>query len=198
MKDPYKTLGVAHTANDEEIQKAYKQLVKKYHPDLHPNDAHAAKMMADVNEAYDAITKNTREAQYYRSGGTEEGAARARQQQQQQSPYNGYGWPFGGYDTGSSSTGGSGSGNRTGNTDSNGNPYYGDYDPFDNFDPFEWFNTSSTQQTGQHQQQHQRQSTVFFPGGSCLGWIIAMVILNAVFAILLNGCQSIFYGFGRL
>ena len=33
MRDPYEVLGVARTASDSEIKTAYRELVKKYHPD---------------------------------------------------------------------------------------------------------------------------------------------------------------------
>ena len=55
VQDPYKVLGVATDASDEEVKKAYRDLIKKYHPDLHPGDAEAAKKMNDVNAAYDQI-----------------------------------------------------------------------------------------------------------------------------------------------
>jgi len=55
VQDPYKVLGVSSGASDEEITKAYRSLVKKYHPDLHPGDTEAAKKMSEINEAYDRI-----------------------------------------------------------------------------------------------------------------------------------------------
>ncbi len=55
VQDPYKVLGVAPDASDEEVKKAYRDLIKKYHPDLHPGDAEAAKKMNDINAAYDQI-----------------------------------------------------------------------------------------------------------------------------------------------
>ena len=59
VADPYKVLGVSPDASDEEIKKAYRELTKKYHPDLNPGDEHAAQMMNDVNTAYDMIKSGT-------------------------------------------------------------------------------------------------------------------------------------------
>ena len=50
-KDYYAALGVAKTASEEEIKKAYKQQVKKYHPDLNPDSKTAEAKMKEVNEA---------------------------------------------------------------------------------------------------------------------------------------------------
>ena len=54
-QDPYKVLGVSPGASDEEVKKAYRELIKKYHPDLNPGDQEAARKMQQVNEAYDQI-----------------------------------------------------------------------------------------------------------------------------------------------
>ena len=55
VQDPYKVLGVSPDASDEEIKKAYRDLTKKYHPDLNPGDETAANKMNDINAAYDQI-----------------------------------------------------------------------------------------------------------------------------------------------
>jgi DnaJ-class molecular chaperone len=55
MTDPYETLGVSKTASAEEIQKAYRQLAKKHHPDLNPGDKSAEEKFKDVTAAYDLL-----------------------------------------------------------------------------------------------------------------------------------------------
>ena len=52
IDDPYKVLGVSRDASDEDIKRAYRQLAKKYHPDLNPGDKVAAQKMQEVNAAY--------------------------------------------------------------------------------------------------------------------------------------------------
>ena len=61
IDDPYKVLGVSPDASDEEIKRAYRRLAKKYHPDLNPGDAEAARKMQQVNDAYEQI-KNPQKA----------------------------------------------------------------------------------------------------------------------------------------
>lgn len=65
--DPYKVLGVSPNASDDEIQKAYRRLVKKYHPDVNPGDENAEKKMREINAAYDQI-RNIREGKASYSG----------------------------------------------------------------------------------------------------------------------------------
>lgn len=54
-KDYYKLLGVAKTASQEDISKAFKKLARKHHPDLNPNDPEAEKKFKEFNEAYEVL-----------------------------------------------------------------------------------------------------------------------------------------------
>lgn len=60
MNDPYKVLGVSPNATDEEIKKAYRELVRKYHPDKYADSdlaELAADKMKEVNAAYEEIQR---------------------------------------------------------------------------------------------------------------------------------------------
>lgn len=63
MENPYKVLGVAESASDEQIKTVYRELCKKYHPDLRPegvSQEEAEKKMAEINAAYDQIMQMRR------------------------------------------------------------------------------------------------------------------------------------------
>ena len=67
MKNYYEVLQVNKTADKEIIQKVYKILTKKYHPDLQQNDEereYAEKAMAKINEAYDVISDDEKRKEY--------------------------------------------------------------------------------------------------------------------------------------
>ena len=53
--DPYKTLGVASGASDEEIRKAYRRLVKEYHPDHNNGSEESERRFEEVQDAYAKI-----------------------------------------------------------------------------------------------------------------------------------------------
>jgi len=55
MKDPYEILGVARTASADDLQKAYRKLAKKLHPDLNPGNAEAEEKFKEVAGAYDLV-----------------------------------------------------------------------------------------------------------------------------------------------
>ncbi len=65
MTNPYEILGVAPTASSEDIQKAYRKLAKKLHPDLNPGDKEAEEKFKEVAGAYDLLERR-REAQTFR------------------------------------------------------------------------------------------------------------------------------------
>lgn len=62
IEDPYKILGLQPDATADEIKKAYRQMAKIYHPDLHPDDPDIHEKMNAVNEAYDMLTHPTKYA----------------------------------------------------------------------------------------------------------------------------------------
>lgn len=63
-KDLYGVLGVSSSASPEQIRSQYRVLVRKYHPDLHPGDASATRMMERVNAAYDILGSPEERRQY--------------------------------------------------------------------------------------------------------------------------------------
>ena len=66
-KDYYEVLGVARTASDDEIRRAYRKLARKYHPDV-SREANAEQQFKDVNEANDVLKDEQKRALYDRYG----------------------------------------------------------------------------------------------------------------------------------
>lgn len=61
QKNPYEVLGVKEHASEEEIKKAYRALVKQYHPDRYtdnPLQDLADEKLREINQAYDSILSN--------------------------------------------------------------------------------------------------------------------------------------------
>jgi len=67
-RDYYETLGVARTADDDEIKRVYRTLARKYHPDRNPGDKEAEQKFKEVQEAYDILSDKSKKAQYDRYG----------------------------------------------------------------------------------------------------------------------------------
>lgn len=85
--DPYRILGVAPKATDDEIKKAYRNLSRKYHPDANinnPNKDQAEEKFKEVQQAYQTImksrelggsyTNNTYESRGYSGGRSNSGS----------------------------------------------------------------------------------------------------------------------------
>lgn len=62
--DPYEVLGVARTASDAEIKKAYRELAKRLHPDLHAGDPATEDRFKAVSAAYDFLRDPERRRRY--------------------------------------------------------------------------------------------------------------------------------------
>ena len=89
-EDHYETLGVPRTASAEDIRKAYRELARKYHPDLHPDDAAAKEKFKQVQNAFDVLNDPSKREMYDRYGSSFEGVGAG-------GPQGGWGGgPFGG------------------------------------------------------------------------------------------------------
>lgn len=64
----YEVLGVPKDASEKDIQKAYRELARKYHPDLHPDDKDASKKFSEVQEAYDTLNNKEKRKKYDQFG----------------------------------------------------------------------------------------------------------------------------------
>src|ERR1700736_2686227 len=74
-EDYYKTLGVKRDASQADIQKAYRDLARKYHPDLNPNDKTAKEKFQKVQTAFEVLNDPSKREMYDRYGRSFEGEA---------------------------------------------------------------------------------------------------------------------------
>ena len=67
-RDYYEVLGVSRDADEATLKKAYRQIAKKYHPDMNPGDAEAEKKFKEASEAYAVLSDPDKRRQYDQFG----------------------------------------------------------------------------------------------------------------------------------
>lgn len=67
-RDYYEVLGVDKSASQDDIKKAYRQLAKKYHPDLNPGNKEAEEKFKEANEAYEVLSDPDKKSRYDQFG----------------------------------------------------------------------------------------------------------------------------------
>ena len=85
-QDYYEVLGIQKGASADDIKRAYRQMAKKYHPDMNPDNKEAEQKFKEVNEAYEVLSDPDKKAKYdqYGHAAFEQGG--------------GFGGGFGGFD----------------------------------------------------------------------------------------------------
>jgi DnaJ-class molecular chaperone len=92
--DPYELLGVKRDASQKDIQKAYRRLAKKLHPDLNPGSAEAEKQFKEVAAAYDLLSDPEQRARFDRGDIDSSGAEQPRQRYYYRDFADGAGNPY--------------------------------------------------------------------------------------------------------
>ncbi|MBR7142051.1 MAG: molecular chaperone DnaJ [Clostridia bacterium] len=67
-RDYYEVLGVDKSADGDAIKRAYRQLAKKYHPDMNPGDKTAEEKFKEASEAYEVLSDSEKRARYDQFG----------------------------------------------------------------------------------------------------------------------------------
>ncbi len=67
-RDYYEVLGVEKGCGEDDLKKAYRQMTKKYHPDLNPDDPTAEEKFKEVNEAYEVLSDPQKRERYDQFG----------------------------------------------------------------------------------------------------------------------------------
>jgi curved DNA-binding protein len=69
IRNYYELLGVKRDASADEIKQSFRQLARKYHPDLNPGDKSAEDKFKDISEAYEILSDRSKRSQYDKFAG---------------------------------------------------------------------------------------------------------------------------------
>ena len=112
-RDYYEVLGVERSADEAAIKKAYRQMAKKYHPDINPGNKEAEEKFKEVNEAYSVLSDPQKRSRYDQFGSVDGPEMGAGGFDAGGFGFGGGGFGFGGFeDIFNMFTGGSASGQR--------------------------------------------------------------------------------------
>ena len=67
-KDYYEILGVNSDTSQQDIKKSYRQLARKYHPDVNPSNKESEEKFKEINEAYEVLGNPEKKNQYDQYG----------------------------------------------------------------------------------------------------------------------------------
>jgi DnaJ-class molecular chaperone len=101
FNDYYAALGVKRAASPEEIKRAYRRMVFRYHPDRNPGNDEAAEKFKQILDAYNVLSDAVSRAEYDSATQTDEDKAQSGDKQQRYSERkngdtagNGFGFGF--------------------------------------------------------------------------------------------------------
>lgn len=89
FKDYYAVLGIARTADQTEIKRAFRENARKFHPDVNRSDPRAEERFKDTNEAYEVLSDPEKRARYDRFGRDWQRYRETRRTQDREAPSSG-------------------------------------------------------------------------------------------------------------
>src|SRR5687767_14414528 len=95
-RDYYEILGVAKTASQEEIKKAYRKVAIQFHPDKNPGNKEAEEKFKEAAEAYEVLSDQEKRAHYDRFGHARQGAGYGGHNMNMEDIFSQFGDIFGG------------------------------------------------------------------------------------------------------